>query len=277
MSNVIDLSKHHFTVFSKRVCLLLNTVNAVQVVGPLVLRVSLSDGRLQHVSLESLWPLYRHGRDYPEKYIQRHLEAQLLQNQDDRRLRAGDVSRIYPVVQNNRFVHALRRRKPLFGVANYPVIFEPFIMNLWLCYAVQRGERLQYFDEKQLKTQLRLNKPALHHTAMSNLSLNQSDSVELTPLAERLWCITNASAYGNNACALLMPQIWERLIAEQGINRLMVAAPSFDQLLVCDGHDRAALEQLNQRARSLYEGASEGLSKSVFKWHESKKGRQWIC
>ena len=249
--------------YAKQACLALPQVAEVTIVNDMELTVKAVEGHTFKIPLYELMKQAEQagasGFSDAELlyYLAKKVNAALGYND----IWPTDAANIYPVIKNLAFIHALNTDE------TKPVLFQPFLGDLWLCYAVYRENTLHYLKDEHIKYTLHIKKQDLHTLALDNLSAAQSQNAKLNSIGGPVWQLSHEIKYADDASMLLMSSIWQTIIDELKLREIVVAVPNADSVIFCDAKDEQAVTALRQTCQQIHTDSAEPLSKSLFWWN----------
>lgn len=153
--------------------------------------------------------------------------------------------------------------------AQQQLICEPFIDDIWLFYAIDRGLHFEFLQERHLQKQDLIELPDLRDIAITNMIPEVEERFSVHGTEEGFYAVTCGGNY--EAALLLLPGLWQQ-IEEQLGDDLWVAIPNRDICLFVHSNDLDAINNLKIVVHQAYTGGNYPLSRKLFK----RKGDEWL-
>jgi len=189
-----------------------------------------------------------------------------------------EPARIFPRLKQLNFVEALKpvleQFKEMGGdpMAEAPVT-RPFVGDLLISYAFDMTDKWRAVSNRHM-LDLGLDPDTLHALAMSNLENAFSHLLRIENL--KLYRLVT-TGYELEACAMLLPELWDRLAGEVH-GELLVVVPTVDQIFFMGSQDHLTAEGRTINANKILsimrstaaqlrdEERINALSRKVFTW-----------
>jgi len=248
--------------YSKQLCLALPQVEEVSTADDLLLRVRAVEGHTFNISLQ---PLVDQMREIPGEAVEDELLYYLCKQVNEslgyKNIWPTDISVIFPLIQNTPFIHGLTDQQ------SDEIIYRGFEGDLWICYGLCRENQLHYLTHEQLKYTLNVAAEDLHSLALENLQRVQDQNAKIDRLNEDVWQLSHSIRYGDDASVILLGGVWQSIIENFDMQKIVLTMPRADCVLFCDAGNEASVNHLRQMTDEFYQKADEPLSRFLFWWN----------
>lgn len=172
------------------------------------------------------------------------------------------VSLLRPVVRDEIFVEQARAR---FSEDD-PLVAEPWVANLWLLYALDWPDRIQYLRESDLAS-LGIEREKLHGVALENFAIAAKETLEIEGVGP-IFMLALDGSYESSV--LLLDSLWKE-VEEQLEGQIVAAVPVRDVVAFTTLEEPEAVLRLRLFAVKAAEQGSYPITTRLI----TRRGGKW--